>query len=85
MERAVQTFTLGKSTVVTIPKSLGVIPGAKMTIKKRGKDLVLKPVGKPTDASSIVNRLAGGLRLKHHPTPEEINELLDKRYEEMLP
>lgn len=34
MSQTVQTFQLGTSTVVTLPKKLGIKPGQKLEIKK---------------------------------------------------
>lgn len=84
MIQTVQTFQLGKSTVVTLPKSLGIKPGIKLTIRKQKYHIVLKPVRKKEDAASIVKRLAGGIRFKYSPTPEEMNKAYDEQYEEML-
>lgn len=88
MEQTIQAFTLGKSTVVTIPKSLGVKPGTKMKIQKKGKIIVLKPE-KKEDAAAIVQKLAGGMNFKKvfgkSLTPEDINKLIDEQYEHVLP
>lgn len=86
MKDEVTAFQLGSSTVVTLPKGLGIKPGQKLTIKKHKKDIVLRDK-KMTEEEikKLVRRLAGGLRLKPDLTPEEINAELDRRYEEMLP
>ena len=86
MEQIVQTFTLGRSTVVTIPKSLGVRSGVKMHAKKRGKEVIFKTVEhlEKNDIDKLIDKLSGGGNLKENLTPEEINEELDKRYDQML-
>lgn len=86
MDMIVQTFQLGSSTVVTLPKKLGIQSGQRLKIKKTGQNIVLKKEKMNSeDIHKLVDRLSGGLNLKYHPTPEEINKALDKRYEEMLP
>lgn len=85
MKDEVTAFQLGSSTVVTLPGHLGIKPGQKLTIKKHKKGIFLKDK-KMTEEEirKLVRRLSGGARLKD-VTPEEINEELDRRYEEMLP
>lgn len=85
----VQTFQLGSSTVVTLPKKLGIQSGQRLKIKKTGQNIVLKKA-KMTheDIHKLVERLSGGLNLKKHLTPEEINRALDEEYDDhkiMLP
>lgn len=89
MEMMVQTFQLGSSTVVTLPKKLGIQSGQRLKIKKTGQNIVLKKA-KMTheDIHKLVERLSGGLNLKKHLTPEEINRALDEEYDDhkiMLP
>lgn len=89
MEMMVQTFQLGSSTVVTLPKKLGIQSGQRLKIKKSGQNIVLKKA-KMTheDIHKLVERLSGGLNLKKHLTPEEINRALDEEYDDhkiMLP
>ena len=86
MTYTVQTFQLGSSTVVTLPKKLGIKPGEKFQIEKSGRNVTLKQKKMTQDeVHKLVESLSGGLDLKYHPTPEELNKALDKRYEEMLP
>lgn len=88
MRRIVQAFQVGSSTVVTLPKELGIAPGQRFQIKKAKKTILLQPRNRnitSKEAAKIVKRLSGGLNLKYHPTPEEINRELDKQYEDMLP
>jgi len=86
MSQTVQAFQLGSSTVVTVPKGLGIKPGQKLKVEKSGQKLVYKPQKMDKDEiHKLVEKLAGGARLKKDLTPEEINEELDRRYEEMLP
>lgn len=42
MTQVVQAFQLGSSTVVTLPKKLGIKPGQKLEIKKSKNGLTLK-------------------------------------------
>lgn len=42
MTQIVQTFRLGTSTVVTLPKKLGIKPGQKLEIKKTKGGVSLK-------------------------------------------
>lgn len=42
MAEYVSTFQLGSSTVVTLPKKLGIKPGTKMEIKKSKNGATLK-------------------------------------------
>jgi len=42
MSQTVQTFQLGTSTVVTLPKKLGIKPGQKLEIKKTKNGINLK-------------------------------------------
>ena len=86
MAQTVQAFQLGSSTVVTVPKSMGIKPGQKLKVEKSGQKLIYKPQKMAKDEiDKLVRKLAGVARLKEALTPEEINEELDRRYEEMLP
>lgn len=83
----VQTFQLGSSTVVTLPKKLGIRPGQRLKLRKSKDMIILKAQKKMTDEEihKLVKSLSGGLNLKKDLTPEEINRELDRRYEDMLP
>ena len=86
MTQIVQAFQLGTSTVVTLPKKLGIKPGEKFKVEKTGKKITLnKEKTTRQEVHKLVESLAGGLNLKNHLTPEEINKELDRRYEDMLP
>lgn len=86
MISTVQTFQLGVSTVVTLPKELGIRPGQKLKIKKQGKRVVLEEKELSNkEVQKLVQKLSGKLKLKYHPTPEEFNKILDEEYEKMLP
>lgn len=86
MINTVSAFQLGSSTVITLPKNLGIKPGEKFQIEKSGKNITLKHKKMTEDeVHELVESLSGGLDLTYHPTPEELNEALDERYEEMLP
>lgn len=82
----VQTFQLGSSTVVTLPKGLGISPGQKLKAEKQGGKIILKEKKlSDKELEKLVKSLSGKLKLKHHPTPEEFNKILDEEYEKMLP
>lgn len=87
MKDEVTAFQLGSSTVITLPKQLGIRPGSKLKIQKIREKIVLKRKKgtREEEIRKLVRSLAGGLRLKPGLTPEEMNEELDRRYEEMLP
>lgn len=87
MIQTVTAFQLGTSTVVTLPKKLGIRPGQSLKVSRFKDKIVLKPEKKMTneEISKLVKRLSGGLNLKKNLTPEEINKELDRRYEDMLP
>ena len=87
MPLTVQAFQLGSSTVVTLPKKLGIKPGQRLKIRKSKDKIILKTEKKMTneEISKLVKNLSGGLNLKKDLTPEEINRELDRRYEDMLP
>lgn len=89
MQQIVKVFQLGSSTVVTLPKQLGVKPGQKLSIKKTGGKIILKNEKLTTeDIAKLVDKLSGGLKLTKHPTPEEFNKVLENEYtdhEIMLP
>lgn len=87
MIQTVTAFQLGTSTVVTLPKKFGVKPGQSLKVRKSKGEIMLKPEKKmtPEVIRKFVKSLSGGLNLRYHPTPTEINKALDERYEEMLP
>lgn len=81
MEMIVHTFQLGSSTVVTLPKKLGIKPGQRLKIKKTGQNIVLKKEKMNSeDIHKLVERLAGGLKLKKHLTAEEMDDLYEESY-----
>lgn len=89
MTQIVQAFQLGSSTVVTLPKQLGIKAGEKFKVEKSGKKITLKKEKMTMEEiTRLVERLSGGLNLDKHLSPEEINKLLDEEYEDheiMLP
>lgn len=85
MKYEVTAFQLGYSTVITLPKELGIKPGQKLKIKKERKQLILKEKKLiEEEIRKLVRKLSGNARLKD-VTPEELNQELDRRYEEMFP
>ena len=87
MTQIVSAFQLGSSTVVTLPKKLGIKPGQRLKIRKSKDKIILKTQKKMSDEEikKLVESLSGGLNLKKDLTPEEISKELDRRYEDMLP
>ena len=86
MTYTVQTFQLGSSTVVTLPKGLGIQPGRKMSVSKKGRQMVFKEEKlTEKEGEKLVKKLSGHLNLDYHPTPEELNKALDEEYDKMLP
>lgn len=81
----VQAFQLGSSTVITLPKTLGIHPGQKFSLKKTNKKIVLKEEKlTEIEVEKLVKRLSGGLNFKYHPNPEELNKIFDEEYEDLL-
>lgn len=58
MTEYVSTFQLGSSTVVTLPKKLGIKPGTKMEIKRSKNGAILK-LGKKESLADILKRTQG--------------------------
>lgn len=86
MTDEVTAFQLGSSTVITLPKQLGIRPGQKLQIKRTKRQVVLKEKKiTEEDVRKLLNSLKVDLHLKPDVTPEELNAELDRRYEEMLP
>lgn len=54
----VSAFQLGTSTVVTLPKKLGIKPGQKLEIKKSRNGAILK-LGKKESLADILKRTQG--------------------------
>lgn len=82
MKDEVTAFQLGSSTVITLPKKLGIRPGSKLSVKKSGKRVILQPQKMTREEiHKLVRKLSGGLKLDRHPTPEEMNKILDEEYE----
>ena len=77
------TFTLGSSTVVTLPKKLGIHPGQKIRAKKHGSSITLTPT-KDIDTKKqlekdlkLIDKLAGSSKVTTHLTPDEMNRQYD--------
>lgn len=58
MTQVVQAFQLGSSTVVTLPKKLGIKPGQKLEVKKSKNGLTLK-LNKKETFLEILERTRG--------------------------
>lgn len=66
----VTAFQLGSSTVITLPKELGIRPGQKMGVKKEKRRIVLREKKMTKEeVEKLVESLAGGLELKEDLTP----------------
>ena len=86
MNQTVQTFQLGSSTVVTLPKYLGIKPGQKLTIKKSKRGVLLQDkqlTGE--EVEKLINKLSGTMKLKPGLTTRELKSELIRRYDDMLP
>ena len=88
MMQVIQTFTLGRSVVATMPKSLGIKSGTKLQVQKLRDSIVFRPA-KTENASAIIDKIKGGLNLKKafgKPlTPRDINKIIDDQYKNVLP
>lgn len=58
MNQVVSVFQLGSSTVVTLPKNLGIKPGQKLEVKKTKNGLHLK-LGKKENFADVLKRTQG--------------------------
>lgn len=81
MTYTVQAFQLGSSTVVTLPKNMGVKPGQKLRIKKEGKKIILKEEKySEAEVEKLVRKLSGHLKLDRHLNAEELDRLYEESY-----
>ena len=76
------TFTLGTSTVVTLPKKLGIKSGTRVELIKKGNRVEIKSgsgakSGRSRDIE-LIKSLAGGISLPFSLTPDEVNKQYDK-------
>jgi len=80
-------FILGTSTVITLPKSLGITPGTRIKFAKKSygmqmRKLQSKHVSAQEKSKTLkkkVQRLAGGLDgLFTHVTPEDMTRAYDE-------
>ncbi len=78
------TFTLGTSTVLTLPKGLGIKAGVKTKIRKikSGLSIQLKTSPKKdvelAHDLALIKKLAGGIKFSSNLTPEQMNDIYDK-------
>ena len=88
MTQVIQTFTLGRSVVATMPKSLGIKSGTKFHVQRLRDSIVFRPA-KAKNISAIIDKIKGGLNLKKtfgKPlSPEDINKIIDDQYKNVLP
>lgn len=81
-----QTFQLGFSTVVTLPKKLGIQPGKTLKFtQKRGGFNVKEEKMTEQEVDKLIKRLSGKMLLDRHLNPDELNKALDEEYDKMLP
>ncbi|KKR80528.1 MAG: hypothetical protein UU73_C0002G0042 [Candidatus Daviesbacteria bacterium GW2011_GWA1_41_61] len=81
MTYIVQTFQLGSSTVVTLPKGLGIKPGQKLKVEKQGKKVILKEKKlSEVEVDKLVKKLSGHLKLERHLNAEELDLLYEESY-----
>ena len=84
MDLLLTPFTLGTSTVITLPKKLGILPGQKIKAKRHGSSITLTPskttnVKKPLENDlKLIDKLAGGMNYSSNLTPDEMNRVYDK-------
>lgn len=82
MNLLLQPFTLGTSTVITLPKKLGITPHQKVRATKKGLTVILKPVSSKKDQKmrdvQLVEKLSGGLNFSSQLTPSEMNKIYDQ-------
>lgn len=78
------TFTLGTSTVLTLPKRLGIKAGVKTKIRKvkAGLNIQLKTSPEKDKALArdiaLIKKLAGGIKFSSNLTPKQMNDIYDK-------
>lgn len=78
------TFTLGTSTVLTLPKRLGIKAGVKTKIRKVKSGLNIQLKASPAKDKALardialIKKLAGGNKSKFTLTPDEMNSIYDK-------
>ncbi|MEK7458047.1 MAG: hypothetical protein AAB612_00965 [Patescibacteria group bacterium] len=80
-------FILGTSTVITLPKSLEIVPGTRIEFLKKPYGMQMRKLKsrhvsaqeKSTTLKKKVQRLAGGLDgLFTHVTPEDMTRVYDE-------
>lgn len=78
------TFTLGTSTVLTLPKGLGIKAGVKTKIKKvkSGLNIQLDTSTKNGEIIArdiaLIKKLSGGNKFSSNLTPKQMNDIYDK-------
>lgn len=80
---AVTTFSLGTSTVLTIPKKLGIPAGVRAEMKKRRSSLLVDFVDVPKGNRllerdlTLIRKLSGGVPVTSRLTPDDMNRVYD--------
>jgi hypothetical protein len=80
-------FTLGQSTVITLPKKWGIKPGTKITYKKTPQKVNLELTDFQIKlALKYVKQHSGSIHLNSPLTPEQMNDEYEKdTYGDVLP
>lgn len=82
---AVTTFSLGTSTVLTLPKKLGIPAGVRAEMKKRRSSLLVDFVDVPKENRqlelerdlTLIRKLSGGVPVTSRLTPDDMNRVYD--------
>lgn len=81
---AVTTFSLGTSTVLTLPKKLGIPAGVRAEMKKRRSSLLIDFVDIPKGDRqlerdlTLIRKLSGGVPVTSRLTPDDMNRVYDE-------
>lgn len=81
---AVTTFSLGTSTVLTIPKKLGIPAGVRAEMKKRRSSLLIDFVDIPEGDRqlerdlTLIRKLSGGVPVTSRLAPDDMNRVYDE-------
>lgn len=79
----VTTFSLGTSTVLTLPKKLGIPAGVRAEMKKRRSSLLIDFVDIPKGNRqlerdlTLIRKLSGGVPVTSRLTPDDMNRVYD--------
>lgn len=80
---AATTFSLGTSTVLTLPKKLGIPAGVRAEMKKRRSSLLIDFVDVPKGNRqlerdlTLIRKLSGGVPVTSRFAPDDMNRAYD--------